>query len=150
MKPLMQRIAFPIEREAIARRAYHHWLRRGRPHGSAQADWLRAERELADELLRRRADTPVALRFEAEAPCTAYGLVALDEALPPSSTALGAIELEDHTQAGGRRRYGLVELSKGHARYGLYALDDGHGHPRVETPRRLRYGLQELRKAQDD
>ena len=37
--------------EEIARLAYAYWEARGHPHGSAQEDWFRAEREL----LRRRS-----------------------------------------------------------------------------------------------
>jgi len=33
-------------REEIARLAYSYWEARGRQAGSAEADWLRAEREL--------------------------------------------------------------------------------------------------------
>jgi hypothetical protein len=32
--------------EEIARLAYGYWEDRGHPHGSAQEDWYRAEREL--------------------------------------------------------------------------------------------------------
>jgi len=32
--------------DEIARLAYFYWEARGRRHGSAEADWLRAEREL--------------------------------------------------------------------------------------------------------
>ena len=35
-----------IEEPAIAVRAYELWLERGRPHGSDQEDWFRAEIEL--------------------------------------------------------------------------------------------------------
>jgi hypothetical protein len=38
--------------EEIARLAYACWEARGHPHGSAQEDWFRAEREL----LRLRSD----------------------------------------------------------------------------------------------
>ncbi len=32
--------------QSIAELAYHLWLARGRPHGSAQTDWFEAERQL--------------------------------------------------------------------------------------------------------
>jgi hypothetical protein len=32
--------------EEVARLAYHYWLDRGGQHGSAEQDWLRAERDL--------------------------------------------------------------------------------------------------------
>ena len=35
-----------MDREAIERLAYHFWLERGRPEGSAGEDWFRAERVL--------------------------------------------------------------------------------------------------------
>jgi hypothetical protein len=35
-----------VEREKIARLAYQYWQERGRPDGSPEEDWLRAEREL--------------------------------------------------------------------------------------------------------
>jgi hypothetical protein len=38
-----------LDREVVARRAYDCWVRRGSPHGSAEEDWLLAERELRDE-----------------------------------------------------------------------------------------------------
>ena len=41
----------PPTHEEIARLAYACWEARGHPHGSAQEDWFRAEREL----LRRRS-----------------------------------------------------------------------------------------------
>jgi hypothetical protein len=41
-------------REAIAELAYVYWQARGDSHGSADEDWLRAEREL-----RERAPKPV-------------------------------------------------------------------------------------------
>src|ERR1700722_585776 len=37
-----------VSREEIARLAYSYWEARGRPHGSAAEDWLRAERELRE------------------------------------------------------------------------------------------------------
>ena len=33
-------------RKEIERLAYHYWLDRGEQHGSAEQDWLRAERDL--------------------------------------------------------------------------------------------------------
>lgn len=38
--------------EEIAERAHHLWEQRGRPHGSPEEDWHRAEHEL-----RRRSDS---------------------------------------------------------------------------------------------
>ena len=35
-----------VEHEKIARLAYQDWQERGSPDGSAEEDWLRAEREL--------------------------------------------------------------------------------------------------------
>jgi hypothetical protein len=35
-----------MDREAIERLAYHFWLERGCPEGSAGEDWFRAERVL--------------------------------------------------------------------------------------------------------
>jgi hypothetical protein len=35
-----------MDREAIEKLAYHFWLERGCPEGSASEDWLRAERVL--------------------------------------------------------------------------------------------------------
>ena len=46
-------VAAPPSHEEIARLAYAYWETRGHPHGSAQEDWFRAEREL----LRRRSYT---------------------------------------------------------------------------------------------
>jgi Protein of unknown function (DUF2934) len=34
---------FDLEEEAIAALAYHLWVERGRPEGSAEEDWFRAE-----------------------------------------------------------------------------------------------------------
>jgi hypothetical protein len=36
-----------ITREQIAALAHSYWIARGHAHGSAEQDWLRAERELA-------------------------------------------------------------------------------------------------------
>ena len=41
----------PPSHDETARLAYAYWEARGHPHGSAQEDWFRAEREL----LRRRS-----------------------------------------------------------------------------------------------
>ena len=38
--------ARPVSREEIAKLAHSYWEARGYAHGSAEADWLRAEREL--------------------------------------------------------------------------------------------------------
>lgn len=42
-------------REAIARLAYHYWLERGGADGWADEDWLRAERELRQRVLKASA-----------------------------------------------------------------------------------------------
>ena len=34
---------------SIAELAYRLWIERGRPHGSAEADWLEAERQLSPQ-----------------------------------------------------------------------------------------------------
>jgi hypothetical protein len=50
----------------IQRLAYHFWEDRGRPCGSSEEDWFRAERELRHHLgpfLRNYLDTAVALPF---------------------------------------------------------------------------------------
>jgi hypothetical protein len=39
------------ETEEIAKRAYHFWEERGRPLGSPEVDWSRAERHLMPYLL---------------------------------------------------------------------------------------------------
>ena len=36
----------PLNHENIARLAYQFWEERGRPFGSSEMDWLRAEQEL--------------------------------------------------------------------------------------------------------
>ena len=38
-----------ISQEAIAQLAYALWEDRGRPHGSAEQDWIQAERLLAEQ-----------------------------------------------------------------------------------------------------
>jgi Protein of unknown function (DUF2934) len=40
------RVPRVASKEEIARLAYSYWEARGRPHGSAAEDWLRAERDL--------------------------------------------------------------------------------------------------------
>ncbi|MEO8098546.1 MAG: DUF2934 domain-containing protein [Acidobacteriota bacterium] len=37
----------PADRNEIATKAYYLWEDRGRPHGSPEADWFRAQTELA-------------------------------------------------------------------------------------------------------
>jgi hypothetical protein len=37
-----------VSKEEIAQLAYSYWEARGRPHGSAAEDWLRAERDLRE------------------------------------------------------------------------------------------------------
>lgn len=39
-----------VPHDKIAMRAYDKWCRRGCPHGSAERDWLEAEKELQAEL----------------------------------------------------------------------------------------------------
>jgi hypothetical protein len=41
-----QRAAKPVSHEEIAKLAHSYWVARGYAHGSAEADWLRAEQEL--------------------------------------------------------------------------------------------------------
>ena len=36
----------PMEDKAIAQRAFEYWNERGRPFGSPEEDWYRAEREI--------------------------------------------------------------------------------------------------------
>ena len=38
--------AADVARDRIARLAFENWCRRGRPEGTAEQDWLEAEREL--------------------------------------------------------------------------------------------------------
>jgi hypothetical protein len=47
-----------IPRDQIARRAYEIWLRKGRPFGTADQDWLEAERELLAEVEARSDPEP--------------------------------------------------------------------------------------------
>lgn len=47
----------PLEHKKIARLAYSYWEARGRPEGSSEEDWFRAEAEL-----RRRKDAYTASR----------------------------------------------------------------------------------------
>jgi hypothetical protein len=44
----------PITEVDIAERAYEIWIRNGSPAGTAQEDWLEAERQLHDALISRR------------------------------------------------------------------------------------------------
>ena len=41
-----------VPHEKIAMRAYEKWVKKGRPHGSSEQDWLEAEAELKAELAR--------------------------------------------------------------------------------------------------
>ena len=45
-KRVENRPAAPPSREQIAQLAVRYWAERGRPYGSSEQDWLRAEREL--------------------------------------------------------------------------------------------------------
>lgn len=45
-KPAAKKQAVKPGREEIARLAEKYWAERGRPEGSPEQDWLRAEREL--------------------------------------------------------------------------------------------------------
>ncbi len=40
-----------VDREAVARLAYSYWVARGYVGGSAEEDWLRAEREIREGLM---------------------------------------------------------------------------------------------------
>ena len=77
------------EHEAIALRAYEIWQRRGCPQGSAEQDWLDAERELRAERLARLEATrlfeppiPVELAPPQAAVAPAVAASALDGAAP--------------------------------------------------------------------
>jgi hypothetical protein len=48
-----------IPREKVAQRAYEIWVRKGRPFGTADQDWLQAEAEIRAELLYRPAPEPL-------------------------------------------------------------------------------------------
>jgi hypothetical protein len=52
-----------IDSKSIAELAYQLWVARGRPHGSAQVDWLEAERQLS----KSRANSPTELNTKVEA-----------------------------------------------------------------------------------
>lgn len=41
-----------VPQEKIAQRAYDKWVQRGRPHGDGTQDWLDAEKELKEEMMR--------------------------------------------------------------------------------------------------
>ena len=43
---LAEAVNGPITPEQVAERAYFRWIERGCPVGTAEEDWLRAEREL--------------------------------------------------------------------------------------------------------
>ena len=45
-KPAGQVATAPLESRKIARLAYSYWVARGRPSGSPEQDWFRAECEL--------------------------------------------------------------------------------------------------------
>ncbi len=51
-----------VSRERIARLAYSYWEARGRVHGYAAEDWLRAERDLRDATSVDAAPSPEANR----------------------------------------------------------------------------------------
>lgn len=46
LSKLSQAVAAEFTREDVARLAYKYWEMRGRQHGYAEEDWLRAEHEL--------------------------------------------------------------------------------------------------------
>lgn len=48
-----------LSKEAIATRAYEHYLARGGQHGLDEDDWLKAETELREEALRMHPREPV-------------------------------------------------------------------------------------------
>ncbi len=39
----------PVTHERVAVRAYENWVKRGRPAGTPEQDWLKAEQELRAE-----------------------------------------------------------------------------------------------------
>jgi len=41
-----------VPHDKIAMRAYEKWVKKGRPHGSNEQDWLEAETELKAEISR--------------------------------------------------------------------------------------------------
>jgi hypothetical protein len=41
-----------LPHEKVAARAYENWVKRGKPHGSPEQDWTKAEQELRNELAR--------------------------------------------------------------------------------------------------
>ena len=45
-RPAKSSTDLPVPHEEIARRAYQLWEERGKPHGSHEEDWYRAEDEL--------------------------------------------------------------------------------------------------------
>jgi hypothetical protein len=45
-KPTGEEVTAPLEHKRIARLAYSYWEARGRPCGSPEEDWSRAEEEL--------------------------------------------------------------------------------------------------------
>ena len=62
----MSRVATPgssqsssvkVPHEKIAMRAYEKWVKKGRPHGSHEQDWVEAETELKAEQARGTANT---------------------------------------------------------------------------------------------
>lgn len=63
----MSRIATPsssqsnstgkVPHDKIAMRAYEKWVKKGRPHGSHEQDWIDAETELKAELSRGTTST---------------------------------------------------------------------------------------------
>lgn len=48
----------PHEDTSIAELAYSLWEARGRPQGTAESDWLEAERQLAEKKSSTRPETP--------------------------------------------------------------------------------------------
>jgi hypothetical protein len=46
-----------VPHEKIAMRAYEKWVKRGRPHGSHEQDWVEAENELKVEQNRGTTST---------------------------------------------------------------------------------------------
>jgi hypothetical protein len=47
-----------VTHDEIARLAYLHWEARGRPEGSPEVDWLRAEQELLEQQRESREYKP--------------------------------------------------------------------------------------------
>ena len=47
-----------VPHDKIAQRAYEKWIKRGRPQGTAEQDWIDAEKELKAEYARAGGSQP--------------------------------------------------------------------------------------------